>query len=290
MSWARMPRRTLLAAATAVAVSLPDSEREKLSIYPAPDQDIIVVESPTELERQIGIARRAATRVFNDTHSQVQGVIGKWIGIEQAVESRVKSLVAPDEPLTPGVLYAGIAALSGSILTRTRGLPLRILAPPTLFVLAAQQFIPKTSHNVATYAGELEERYTPGLAEKHAIGRAHFAMTVARAQEAWEQGRAHAGETVGHALRRVQETTGLKVGEAIGKGRVAALEAEGKVSEASKEVLAEVKVLEAKEVASVVESKAEPVLENAKEEVKEEAKVVEAKVEPAQNEEPKRLV
>ncbi|TFY56832.1 hypothetical protein EVG20_g8772, partial [Dentipellis fragilis] len=193
------PRRTLLTAAAAVAVSLPDSAREKLPIYPAPEQDIIVVETPTELERQIGHARRAATRVLNDTHAQVQGVIGKWIGIEQAVESRVKSLIAPDEPLTPGILYAGIAALSGSVLARTRGLPLRVLVPPTLFVLAAQQFIPKTSHNVATYAGELEERYTPGLAEKHAIGRAHFAMTVARAQEAWEQGRAHAGETVGQA-------------------------------------------------------------------------------------------
>ncbi len=98
------PRRTLLTAAAAVAVSLPDSAREKvlssrsthatyvltqikLPIYPAPEQDIIVVETPTELERQIGHARRAATRVLNDTHAQVQGVIGKWIGIEQAVES-----------------------------------------------------------------------------------------------------------------------------------------------------------------------------------------------------------
>lgn len=43
-------------------------------------------ETPSELETQIGVARRAVTGVYSDAYSSVQGVISKWIGVEHAVE------------------------------------------------------------------------------------------------------------------------------------------------------------------------------------------------------------
>ena len=43
-------------------------------------------ETPSELERQIGIARRAVVDVYLKGHKEVQGVVSKWIGVEQAVE------------------------------------------------------------------------------------------------------------------------------------------------------------------------------------------------------------
>ena len=43
-------------------------------------------ETPSELERQIGVARRAVTDVYLKAHQEVQGVVSKWIGVEQAVE------------------------------------------------------------------------------------------------------------------------------------------------------------------------------------------------------------
>ena len=43
-------------------------------------------ETPSELENQIGVARRAVTGVYLKAHQEVQGVVSKWIGVEQAVE------------------------------------------------------------------------------------------------------------------------------------------------------------------------------------------------------------
>lgn len=43
-------------------------------------------ETPSELERQIGVARRAVTGVYLKGYQEVQGVVSKWIGVEQAVE------------------------------------------------------------------------------------------------------------------------------------------------------------------------------------------------------------
>ncbi|TFY81734.1 hypothetical protein EWM64_g2277 [Hericium alpestre] len=234
------PRRTLLATAAATAVALHESPpREKFPIYPSSDPIIVLSDTPSELELQIGNARRAVTSKLQDAHGQVQGAVGRWIGIENAVEARVKSLIAPDEPLTPGILYSGIAALSGSVLTRTRGLPLRILSPPTLFILSMNYFLPKTSHNIAAYLGELEQRFAPGFAEKHAIGRAHASMAWERAKEGLEDAKTKAREGVSGVLNKVQERTGLKVGEAA----PAAADVSKRALDASQDVKEEVAVV-----------------------------------------------
>ena len=75
--------------------------------------------------------------------ARVQGVVvSRWIGIEHVRQicpslinsstshtdllvnsDRIKSIITPSEPLTRGILYAGIATLSGSIITHSRGRP-----------------------------------------------------------------------------------------------------------------------------------------------------------------------
>ena len=178
----------------------------------------------------------------------MHGVVSKWIGIEHAVEraspfvhliflpfalplsvsvclnrtshappsDRVKSLIAPDEPLTPGLLYVGVASLTGSILARNRSIFSRALLPPTLFYLSFKHFLPKTTQNVSTYAGSLEEKHFPTLAQKHTVAIAHSRMTWERLREAGIGGRDKFQDGLGSAVRKVQELTGLKVEEALG--------------------------------------------------------------------------
>ena len=93
------------------------------------------------------------------------------------VTGRVKSLIPPDENLTPGALYVGVAALTGSVLARQRGLFLRFLLPPTLFVLSMNHFLPKTTQNISDYVMSLEREYAPGFAHTHETAIAHTAMT-----------------------------------------------------------------------------------------------------------------
>jgi organizing structure protein 2 len=138
------------------------------------------------------------------------------------VLARVKSLVAPDEPLTPGVLYVAVATLSGSVFARNRSIVARAFLPGALLVLSANHFLPKTTANVRAYASELEDTYTPGLAHIHNTGKAHTAMAYYRAQDALKDGYTVAERSLASALGRVQDTTGLKVKDASAWGRVAA--------------------------------------------------------------------
>lgn len=63
----------------------------QLSIYPQPEQELVLVQTHSVLEEHITAARRAATSTYNDARAQVQGVVDRWIGVEHAVESESSS-------------------------------------------------------------------------------------------------------------------------------------------------------------------------------------------------------
>jgi len=191
-----------------------------------------VVDSPSVLEQQIGAVRRQATTLFLDAHSQVHGVVSRWIDIEHAVERRVRALASPDESFTPALLYVGVATLSGSVLARGRGLFCRTTVPPVLLVLSLNHFLPKTTHNLRTYGGELEERYFPTFSEKHAIGQAHALMAWEQTKESWHNGVEKVEAGAGRIFKMIEETTGLKVAEALGAGRTLVKKTEVEVASA----------------------------------------------------------
>lgn len=165
----------------------------------------------------------------------------------------MKAIIAPDEALTPGLLYTGVAGLTGSILARNRMLPTRALLPPLLLVLSARHFLPQTTGNLSAYLGDLEDTYFPTFSEKHEIAKAHSAMTWERVKEATKGGR----ELVDHgavvAVEKIQETTGLKLKETLGWHKAGAVEA---VEKAVAEIVSTV-ASKAEEVQKKVEQKAE---------------------------------
>lgn len=59
----------------------------QLPIYPTPNPPILLADSPSSLEQEIGVARRTVVGAYDDAYSRVQGVISRWIGVEKAVES-----------------------------------------------------------------------------------------------------------------------------------------------------------------------------------------------------------
>ncbi|KAF8636104.1 hypothetical protein AX17_003809 [Amanita inopinata Kibby_2008] len=208
------------AAAAAVGLSLdsdPSQKPEKLSIYPSPTSDILLFDTPSPLELQIGRVRRRVTGAVCDARDQVQQVVNRWIGVEHAVEGRVKSILSPNEQITQGLLYTGISTLTASIIARNRSLPTRLLLPPLFLLLSAHHFLPGTSSNLSSYLGSVEDAYFPRVAEKHDVARAHTRMTWERLREGTKEGREWVGRGMIGVVEKVQEVTGLKVGEVLGR-------------------------------------------------------------------------
>lgn len=239
------------------------SSSQQPSIYPAPQRELLLVETPSELEKQIGVLRRTLTQQYQEGYTQVQGLVSRWIHVEHAVEStsicliqqvlfadvvfdtdRVKSFADPTEPLTPSILYVGIATLSGSIIARNRFIGTRLLLPPALLLLSANHFLPKTTANVTSYLSSLEDTYAPNFADKHRTANAHTAMTWEMAKERTKDARVSLGRGAESLVGKVQEVTGLRVSEALGWGREAARNVEVQVEQRAHVVkqLAEEKV------------------------------------------------
>jgi organizing structure protein 2 len=70
------------------------------------------------------------------------------------------------------------------------------------------------------------------LAQKHAVAIAHSHMTWERVRAVSISGRDKVQGGLGSAARKVQELTGLKVNEALGRGRTIASEAVEKTEDA----------------------------------------------------------
>ncbi|KAG7443823.1 uncharacterized protein BT62DRAFT_316138 [Guyanagaster necrorhizus] len=232
---ATLIRRSLLKAAPLVGgtvVVLVEKERDKLPIYPISSPDIVLLDTPSTLEIQIGTVRKKFTKTYSDAYSQVQGVVSKWIGVEHAIESRVKALIPPTESITPGILYVGIATLSGSIIARNRLLVTRLILPPTLFVLSMNHFLPQTFANISEYLGSLEDTYFPTVAQKHAVANAHTRMGLEMLQESAANGKQKFDAGVETTVDKIQESTGLKLREAMGWGKSVTEKVESKVLDA----------------------------------------------------------
>ncbi|KAG6335103.1 hypothetical protein ID866_3992 [Astraeus odoratus] len=189
----------------------------KLPIYPRPSPTLVLLDTPSSLELRIGEVRRELCGHYAGARAHVQGVIDRWIHIENMVESRIKSFRDPTEPLNPGLLYTGVSALTASVFARSRSLPTRFLLPPLSFLGAFIYFLPRTAGRVGSYVEEIEDRYAPRLGEVRRTGVAHTAMALDKIQESTKGGKDALATGARSVIEAIESGTGLKLGDVVGR-------------------------------------------------------------------------
>lgn len=213
----------------------PSSGQTKLSIYPTPIPELILLDTPSVLEKRIGMVRREITGYYTGVHSKAQGIIDRWISVEEKVETRIKSFRDPTEPLNPGLLYTGISALTTSVLTRSRALPIRILLPPAALASAFAYFLPGTASRVGSYAEELEDRYVPRFGEIRRTSVAHSSIAWERAKNGAAAGRESLNNGVKGIVESIEQGTGLNL-KAMGWTQEAKKEAQSVASVVQRDI------------------------------------------------------
>ncbi|KAG2078709.1 hypothetical protein BDR04DRAFT_1131628 [Suillus decipiens] len=211
------------------------SGQTKLSIYPTPIPEIMLLDTPSALEKRIGMVRRKITGYYTSVHSEAQGIINRWISVEEMVETRIKSFRDPTEPLNPGLLYTGISALTTSVLTRSRSLPTRIFLPPIALAGAFSYFLPGTASRVAAHGVELEDRYVPRFGEIRRTSVAHSGIAWERAKESAVAGRESVNQGVKNVVESIEQRTGLKL-KAMGWAQEAKKDAQGVADVVQKDI------------------------------------------------------
>lgn len=158
----------------------------------------------------------------NGSHSNVELSASRPLlcDCQRANDSgEIKSVLPADESLTPGIIYVLIAGLSGSVLTRTRSLPIRWLTPPLFTLAALPYFLPKTSHNLRSYLSDVEDKNFPEFAQRHdqIVGTAanHWDLLKERVGSASDKAEGWGNQ----AVKGIENSTGLRVGDVIKKGQ-----------------------------------------------------------------------
>ncbi|ORX35784.1 apolipo protein O-domain-containing protein [Kockovaella imperatae] len=196
------------------------SSGDKLPIYAeSSDRIVTLIEVGNPISPYVAQARTSLGDAFSGASDYVQNGVSRWITFERKVEREVKSVLPKDESLTPGIIYVLIAGLTGSVLTRTRAFPIRFLAPPLLTLAAMPYFLPRTSHNLRAYLSDVEDKHFPEIGASHDQLNArlamHWDMLTNRLGSATQDAKGW-GE---RAVQGIENSTGLRVGDAVQRGR-----------------------------------------------------------------------
>lgn len=146
--------------------------------------------SPTPTDRLTGQVRKARLFLYDQTLAAEDGInslMSFVLNKETSVANTIASLApGPEtgEQLLPGAIYVLVATMTGSIISRNRGLFLRATFPLAVGVTAGWLLIPVTMSNIADLSWEYEKN-VPLISNTHAqIG--------GFTKEVWRQTKVHA--------------------------------------------------------------------------------------------------
>jgi len=183
---------------------------------PAPSDPATHASSPTPTDRLAEQVKRARLFLYEQSLAAEKGVddLLTWTFQQETSFSNTIASLAPapetGEQLLPGAIYVLVATLTGSIISRNRGIFLRATFPLAVGITAGWMLIPVTMENTSNLIWEYEKK-VPAISETHA-------QISGFAKEAWRQAKVHAVVAKDRADEMATETR-RKVEDLVSKGK-----------------------------------------------------------------------
>lgn len=195
----------------------PSSGTEVQMLGPNRLVDGISVRSTQSLESFFGSARGLVADAFNSTQNYLNQGYTRYYETERLVADTVSGLHSRSEDLWPNSVYIVVAALSGNIIARQRGLVSKMFFPVALGVASFRYFLPQTFCNTAGLFWLLEQRSLPQVAQQQevAVAKAGELVRLLEASTVAGQKRLHDG--VQSLRKSVADVTGLNIDEEVSK-------------------------------------------------------------------------
>jgi len=149
--------------------------------------------SPLPTDRLAVQIRRARLFFYSRSlaaESTVNNLMSSFLHMESSFTNTIASLAPPKqsgERLMPGGIYALVAAMAGSIISRNRNILLRATVPLAVGIGAGWVVLPVTMRNVGDLVWDYEKK-APIISENHMRIRG-------AAEEGWRQAKVHGAAT-----------------------------------------------------------------------------------------------
>lgn len=192
----------------AVATS-PGSEVEALGQAKLVDGNS--VRSSSSLEAAVRSGRLFVASSAEKLASYVDNGYAKYQKTEHSVTSTASLLHDRSEDLLPNAVYVLVAAMSGNIAARQRGVFAKMTFPVLFGAAAFRYLLPNTFANTMDFAWRIEQQKLPQIA-KQQLAAVESAREVAQSVEsATRDGQRYIDGSVESLKRSIAEATGVDV-------------------------------------------------------------------------------
>lgn len=205
------------ASPTVPGQDLPASETQYQQLAPQSVVNGVTVRSTPQVE----LVFRSVRRSLHDAYSSSMDYLyDKRVSVHEAerqVSSTMAGLHNRREDLLPNTIYVAIAALSGNIAARRRGLMAKAVLPVGFGVAAFRYFMPETFANTTQFLWRVEQKSMPELAQQQVLAFEKAGALVTKLEGSAAHGKQRVADGVEGLRHSISRATGLNIDEEVSK-------------------------------------------------------------------------
>lgn len=177
----------------------------------------VTVRSSGSVESFFKSVRESLYGAYTSTQEYLNEGKHKYYATERQVTGTVSAFHNKLEDLLPNSIYIVIAALSGNILARRRGIISRTVVPIGLGLASFKYFLPQTFSNIMGFAWKVEQRSLPELANSQVLAMEKAENLVLLLEKSAASGQQKVNSSVEALRRKISDVTGLNIDEEVSK-------------------------------------------------------------------------
>lgn len=166
--------------------------------------------SPT-LESAFKSTRLFAAQSAENIRSYVDEAYAKYHSTEKSITTTASKLHDRSEDLLPNSIYIVVAALSGNIAARQRGMLAKMTFPVVFGLAAFRYFLPQTFANTAFFAWKLEQENLPHIAKQQLAAVDSAVGMVNSVEQKTKEGQRYVEDSVESLKKSIADVTGVDV-------------------------------------------------------------------------------
>ncbi|KAF3986207.1 hypothetical protein FT663_04985 [Candidozyma haemuli var. vulneris] len=177
----------------------------------------VTVRTTGVVQSAIQSVRESVTGTFACAESWLNSTKSRYIESERSVTDTFSSLHDKKEDLLPNGIYIAVAALSGNIFARNRGVVARFFAPTILGLASFRYFLPHTFSNTVGLLWSVEKRTLPEVAQHQVSAYNKAESWVKDVEKSAVSGQEKVSSGIDSARRKLASATGLNLDEDVSK-------------------------------------------------------------------------
>lgn len=197
--------------------TIPSTESQQELLGPRSVVNGVTVRSISLIESGFRTLREAVSNAISATQDYLDEGKGKVNQAERKLTGTMSSLHDRREDLLPNSIYVVIAALSGNIMARQRGIVAKATLPVVMGLASFKYFLPETFGNTMGFLWKMEQKSLPELADTQVKALEKASSLVSQVEQTATSSQESVSSGVETLRKKIVTYTGLNLDEEVSK-------------------------------------------------------------------------